>query len=231
MISAAKQMALKRDGLLVLDGIPASTATDCMYSLAAELGRPYLYYPQIMDIRPKYGSPPASSGGAGRFLPHTDHAWFANPPRFVIMYCVNEGEPGSGVPTIADVSTAVAALSCQDVQHLRSLPIWFPPPDGLTCTGYVGPILDQLLARVHPAAIAGHAGAPARFYQAILDAERPIEVERSTLWVIDNFRLCHGRTEIHAGFKTSRHFLRLYAEGIKLGDPMAAFNSYDLLPT
>jgi Taurine catabolism dioxygenase TauD, TfdA family len=215
MIGETQQTDLEREGLLVFHDIEQSCAVNVMYSLAATLGRPYYYYPYITEIRPRTGQPLDSSGGCGRFLPHTDHAWHPLPPRYVIMYCCDPGEQGSGLATFASIAKALSGLSDLEKLFLQIADFWFPAPVSLNAPGHIGRILESHYARIHPRAVSSFGnGLFAKLYRRILECEQPVGVRAKTMWVLDNHSVCHGRLEIRQGINSNRFHLRLYAEGI-----------------
>jgi hypothetical protein len=128
------------------------------------------------------------------------------------MCCLVPGAAGSGLPTVSDASV-LTALTSEEKQVLQERVVWFPPPPSTGWAGHHGRVLEPPVMRIS-AAMANGADCSAidKLYAAILQRETPLQISSGTVWVVDNFRCCHGRAEIHEGLSSTRHLLRLYAE-------------------
>ena len=212
MITDAERMSLSGTGYFVRHAVDVSNPAASLLELAHALGRPYASFPHVMDVRPEAGRAPVSSGGTARFPPHTDHAWHATPPRYIIMCCLTPGSPGSGLPTVTDAD-AITELTAREQQTLGERVVWFPPPPSTGWPGYYGRILEPPLMRVSAAMANGdHGDVAGKLYAAILRRETTLDIARGTVWVVDNHRCCHGRTELREGLASKRHLFRLYGE-------------------
>jgi Taurine catabolism dioxygenase TauD, TfdA family len=88
-----------------------------------------------------------------------------------------------------------------------------PPSPSTGWPGHYGRILEPRLMRISVAMASGdHCDAADKLYATILRRETTLEIARGTVWVVDNHRCCHGRTELHEGLRSKRHLIRLYCD-------------------
>lgn len=134
------------------------------------------------------------------------------------MFCVAHESAGGGIPLLADGWQALASLPEPDQQFLKTRSVSFPPPNHINYAPYHGPIAAEadckfqirfrydLLDQPEPPV--------RRYFDAVKRQLIQLKVFPGSIFVLDNHRLLHGRTELKAGLTSDRHFKRLYAETI-----------------
>lgn len=212
MLTEAQIKLLDEAGFIVLDDIHPEIMKDEFNTLINSFSKPHQPAPQMIEIKPKLGYLPESSGGVARFYPHTDLAWHPTPPKYLIMYCLNMGNHHSGLPTITDVSKVLAEFSAQEKEMLQKTELFFPAPHSMVYNGYKGRILEDGRIRFNSRGIRQYLkGVFQKFFDGLIEYEQTLSIKKHSLWIIDNHRFCHGRTAIKEGFYTKRHLIRIYA--------------------
>jgi alpha-ketoglutarate-dependent taurine dioxygenase len=206
MINGAGSMVLSQhNAQLAHDGYSVIQAVDArdLLNIAAALGRPE---PDprdsvlVKDIRPQpsYAANTntlSSRYGMGAFPLHTELAYLHQPPRFLLLYCV---EPGRGRRTTALLDGAVLYSRLSVVGR----------PGTWVVKAGRRPFLCNVLWRraQHQVGIRydrecifprGRAAlAEDHLIRTLIDTSMPvtIEWERRQLVIIDNWRMLHGRS-------------------------------------
>lgn len=176
----------------------------------------YLGLPLVMNLKPKPGFQPASYAGTGVFDLHTDLSWFEKPPKYIAMFCVMPESAGGGMPLLADGWQALNSLSSEDVTYLKSHSVTFPPPDHIDYPPLTGPIATDRaegpFIRFRYDLLDNPTQPIQNFFAAINKHLIQIEVAPGSIFIFDNDRMLHGRTELKGGMNSDRHFKRLYGE-------------------
>jgi len=192
---------------------PDSFLTDLVGSFAKPVS--YFNQPMIMDVRPKKGANPASYAGTGKLDLHTDISWYSTPPMYIAMICIDPGERG-GVPLISDGWKALTDLDQSTVEQLKSREVRFAAPDHVNYSGHTAPIVSQIEGkyriRFRPDLLKDTmSDSIDRFINAVNKRGRNIVVSPGSIWIADNYRMLHGRTEIPSDVSSKRFFKRMYA--------------------
>jgi alpha-ketoglutarate-dependent taurine dioxygenase len=176
----------------------------------------YLDLPLVMDLKPQPGFQPASYAGTGEFDLHTDLSWFEKPPTYIAMFCVSNEATGGGIPLLADGWRALESLTEADVQYLKTEPVTFPPPSHIDYPPLSGPIVveqdGKLVIRFRYDMLDNPAAPVRRFFETVQAQVMHLDVSPGTIYIFDNERMLHGRTELKAGLGSNRFFKRMYGE-------------------
>jgi alpha-ketoglutarate-dependent taurine dioxygenase len=209
---------IEESGYVVIRNVglddPNETLTGYLSSFAEPIA--YLGLPLVMDLRPQPGFQPASYAGTGEFDLHTDLTWYEKPPKYIGMFCMSLESAGGGIPLLADGLKALESLDKADVEYLKTQPVTFPPPSHINYPSLSGPIITgqagKLMVRFrydmldNPAPPVGH------YFEAVKANVIQLDVSAGTVFIFDNERMLHGRTELKAGLSSDRFFKRIYGE-------------------
>jgi alpha-ketoglutarate-dependent taurine dioxygenase len=208
---------LKERGWAYIEGVSLEEPDKALEEIVSSFSKPvkHLDQPLVMDLKPALGAQPASYAGTGEFDLHTDLSWFEKPPKYIAMLCITHDSAGGGIPIISDGRQALQAVSEKEARVLKKLRIHFPAPSHVKLAGHTGPVATQergsvsfrfradLLKGKMPAAVA-------RFFEAAKNNSFTLDVKPGSVFIIDNHRMLHGRTEILGGLESERHFKRMY---------------------
>ena len=215
-------------GATVLRGIDPSWS-DAVLDVARLIGSvdlkvgPELSGPPVMDVR----FDPIKAPGrqqtyftSDAFCLHTDLSYVTDPPKYLLMHCVQHDADGGGVTLLADCRIAFGAVSNESRSILSQTifkfdyPPSLPPGGGLTQAIHETTEARQIW-RYRPDRLQYPAWAqPAvgEFDQALRSAAASHLLVAGDLMVVDNHRTAHGRTAFRAdGRESQRHLRRSYA--------------------
>jgi alpha-ketoglutarate-dependent taurine dioxygenase len=212
---------IKEKGYVYLEtkgiGDPDQTLEESVASFARPIS--YVGLPMVMDLRPQPGFQPASYAGTGVFDLHTDLTWYENPPTYIAMYCVSMESAGGGLPLLADGWQALDDLDEADRHYLTTEPVTFPPPSHINYPPLTGPIVREQAGKLHVRfrydLLDNPAPPVSRFFEAIKQRLIKLEVGPGSVFIFDNDRMLHGRTELKSGLTSDRFFKRMYAEALE----------------
>ena len=196
-----------------LDPVDTSDPDDFLLDLISSCFQPVTHFrnPMIMDLRPKRWMDPSSYAGFARVPMHTDRAYVPRPPRYIVMMCVVPDEGGD--PEVADGGEALAMLDEDVRRELHERQFDFRQAADSSCVGFSGPILTPEKIRFRRDLLPWHAGsAVAQFARALRRCTRRLVVQPGSIWIVDNYRVLHGRTALRRRNASKRHFKRMYAE-------------------
>ena len=205
-------------GYALIEDVGLDDPNGALEEAIAAISRPiaYLGLPMVMDLRPQPGYQPASFAGTGEFSLHTDLSWHEKPPKYIGMFCVANETARGGIPLLSDGWQALADLDEGDAEFLKTEPVTFPPPSHIEYEPLSGPIIrevnGQLVIRFRFDMLENPAPPIIRFNQAINDHMIQVQVEPGTIYIFDNERLLHGRTELAGGMHSDRFYKRIYGD-------------------
>jgi alpha-ketoglutarate-dependent taurine dioxygenase len=209
---------IEKNGYVRLDGLGLDDPNQILEQAIASFAKPiaYLGLPMVMDLKPQPGFQPASYAGTGEFDMHTDLTWFEQPPPYIGMFCVNMETAQGGIPLLSDGWQALADLVEADVAYLKSEVVTFPPPDHIDYPALTSPIITErqgkLMVRFRYDLLTDPAPPIRRYFEAINRHIIQVEVKPGSMFIFDNDRMLHGRTELKAGLNSDRHFKRIYGQ-------------------
>ena len=215
---------LRSDGIALLDAsssnlFQAERFEELIQSVLGHFSTPVVHcgQPQVMHVRPTPSSQPASYKGTGRFDLHTDCSWHPNPARILAMLCIAVDESGGGIPLVSDGYQAARMLSADQISELEKAKINFPSPEHvnlpLVSTVVLRPLDEFWHVRFRRDLLtAAGSKALSAFSSAVDECCKEIQPYPGLIYVIDNWRMLHGRTEILGGESSMRHFLRMYGD-------------------
>ena len=209
---------LQENGYVLIKEAGLHDPNDTLETAVATFAQPisYLGLPLVMDLKPKPGFQPASYAGTGVFDLHTDLSWFEKPPKYIAMFCVQPESAGGGRPLLADGWKALADLSPEDVDYLKTQPVTFPAPDHIDYPPLTDPIVTDRsegpFIRFRYDLLDEPPAPVQNFFAAINDNIIYVDVAPGTMFIFDNDRMLHGRTELKGGMNSDRHFKRLYGD-------------------
>jgi alpha-ketoglutarate-dependent taurine dioxygenase len=212
---------IKETGYVHLEKLGWDNPNQAMEEFVAPFARPvaYLELPLVMDLRPQPGFQAASYAGTGEFDLHTDLSWFEKPPTYIAMFCVSMEASGGGLPLLADGWQALNDLSEADRHYLKTEPVTFPAPAHIDYPALTGPIVTEqagkLQIRFRYDLLDDPAPPVRRFFEAVKQRLVQLNVTPGSLFIFDNDRMLHGRTELKAGLASNRFFKRMYAEAVE----------------
>lgn len=210
--------AIQEDGYVLVKDVGLDDPDQALETAIAAFARPisYLELPLVMDLKPKPGFQPASYAGTGVFDLHTDLSWFEKPPKYIAMFCVMPESAGGGIPLLADGWQALNSLDAADVAYLQTHPITFPPPDHIDYPALTAPIItareEGPFIRFRYDLLDNPPQPVQNFFAAVNDNLIHVDVSPGSMFIFDNDRMLHGRTELKGGLTSDRHFKRLYGE-------------------
>lgn len=186
-----------------------------LLSLVSSFAEPISYFdqPLIMDVVPRDGANPASYAGTAKLDLHTDVSWVSVPPRYVVMMCIDPGD-GSGVPLVSDGWKGLADLPRDTIEQLKAQEVTFAAPSHVDHWGCTAPIISQYDARYQirfrsDLLTEDTTNAIDLFREAIKKHAIQLVISPGSVWIVDNYRVLHGRTEINMSSK--RALKRMYA--------------------
>jgi alpha-ketoglutarate-dependent taurine dioxygenase len=207
---------LATEGWVCCDAGGVLTDADAL-AWASRFGVPASYAGQtlVVDVRPRPGGAGASYAGTAEFDLHTDCAWHENPPRILVMFCLQIDQGGGGIPRLADGWAAFRTLTRAQQEMLRSTPLNFTPPSHVALPGVCSPVVSgeagdirlRFRADVVPAGLPGWAQT---FRSAVTTLSFEVPVRPGTAYIVNNHRMLHGRTALTSGQDSRRHFKRVY---------------------
>ena len=212
---------IEKTGYIQLDNVSLENPNKSLEEFISSFAKPisYLDLPMVMDLRPQPGFQPASYAGTGEFDLHTDLTWYQKPPRYIGMYCVRPEGNGGGIPLLADGWKALGLLSEEDVHYLKHESVSFPPPSHIDYPPLTGPIVSEqegkLEIRFRYDMLVDPAPPIRRYLEAIHDCLIRLNVSPGTVFIFDNSRMLHGRTELQAGLESDRFFKRIYGDDLE----------------
>ena len=203
-------------GFVIIQGVdlqdPDQSLTDVVSSFATSTS--YFGQPLIMDIKPKPGYQPVSSGGTAWFELHTDLTFHPNPPRYIAMLCIRNDDAGGGTPIIGDAVQSLEEIDEDAREMLRTHAVEFPCPKHVDGPPVIGAIVTQSNSQTrirYRYDLTEHAPEAVRkFYDRLRINAKEMEISPGTVMIIDNHRMLHGRTEILGGMASNRLFKRMY---------------------
>lgn len=181
-------------------------------------------FPTVMDIRQdmtarKFGDRP-SYFTVDKFPLHTDLSFVTGPPRYILFHCVLPDEHGGGATLLSDCQQAISDLSSAD-QSVLFQPVFnfFHPADpaiGGDRNEAVYNAHDEIW-RFRPDCMTipeEAAPAVAAFGNALEKACTSLSLSAGDLFILDNHRLVHGRTEVqpYSDSSRERHLRRVYVQ-------------------
>jgi alpha-ketoglutarate-dependent taurine dioxygenase len=210
---------IKKSGYVIIEDVGLDDPDGALKAHLSTIARPiaYLDLPLVMDLRPRPGFQPASYAGIGEFDLHTDLTWHEKPPKYIAMFCITQESAGGGIPLLADGWQAIEALDEKDVHYLRTEPVTFPPPSHITYPALTGPIVTErdngeLFIRFRYDMLENPAPAVDNFNRAVNKHVIHLNVSPGSIYIFDNERMLHGRTELKAGMQSDRFFKRMYGD-------------------
>jgi len=212
---------IEKSGYAYIANPGLANPDESLRELVSSFARPiaYLDLPLVMDLRPKPGFQPASYAGTGEFDLHTDLTWYEKPPKYIAMFCVARESAGGGIPLLADGWQALASLAEADIHFLKTRPMTFPTPTHIDYAPLHGPIITEqdgrLQIRFRYDLLADPPPPVRRYFKAINNHVIHLDVSPGSIFVFDNHRMLHGRTELKAGLNSDRFFKRMYGEAIE----------------
>ncbi len=210
--------ALEKSGYVVIKGLGLDEPNATLEKYISAVARPiaYLGLPLVMDLKPKPGFQPASYAGTGHFDMHTDLTWHGQPPKYLGMFCVSRESAGGGIPLLADGWQALSLLDEEDVNYLKTEPVTFPTPSHIDYAPLTGPIVVERngkpVIRFRYDMLDNPAEPVRRFFEAVNQCIFQVDVSPGDIFIFDNDRMLHGRTELKGGLASDRHFKRIYGE-------------------
>ena len=207
---------LQESGWVVIEDVPAAKAE--VELALARLGALQPQYSGLTfwDVIPK--SPGKGTSIGDRELSfHTELAEFADPPRYVALYCLRPAVSG-GALKLLDLRPVLEALSAAKISVLMQEPVTVYCEDEIARAhgniAFTAPVLSrrdgQLAVRYDPPQIDASTPASLRdFADRILTlgeqhlASFVQQAESLAIW--DNWRIVHGRTAFEG---TERHLWR-----------------------
>ena len=145
----------------------------------------YCNQPLVMDIRPSPGFEGSFFAGELRLFPHTDLAWYEDPPTFIGMFCINPGEKNE-CQTISDSCKVIASLPEHITTWLRANCIYFPSPRHIKTKGFTGNIIDGNIVRINSRDIRNNWPEEAEYFlQKLIDFEEKIYFKTGDFWFFD----------------------------------------------
>jgi alpha-ketoglutarate-dependent taurine dioxygenase len=170
----------------------------------------------IMDLKPQPNFQGMSFAGTDKFHMHTDLSWYENPPLYIGMFCVSLESAGGGKNLLADSWKIVEELSADDIEFLENELIAFSSPDHIEHEPYRAPILSRrdgkIMLRFRYDLLDAPPPPVVRLFEAINDNIIYVPTTNGSLFILDNFRMLHGRTALKAELESDRHFKRIYGE-------------------
>jgi alpha-ketoglutarate-dependent taurine dioxygenase len=209
---------IEKAGYIRVDDLGLDNQDDTLKTYVSAIAEPitYLGLPMVMDLRPQPGFQAASYAGTGVFDLHTDLSWHEKPPKYIGMFCVNTESAHGGIPLLSDGWKALQDLSEEDVAYLKSENITFPPPSHIDYAPLTGPIVQEragkTLIRFRYDMLEDPAPSIRRYFEAINRHVIYLDVKPGSVFVFDNERMLHGRTELKAGMGSDRFFKRMYGD-------------------
>lgn len=209
---------IEKAGYVQIDKVSLDDPNRSLEEFVASFAQPiaYLGLPMVMDLRPQPGFQPASYAGVGEFDLHTDLSWYEKPPKYIGMFCVRPEANGGGIPLLADGWKALELLSEEDVAYLKNEPVTFPPPSHIDYAPLTSTIASEragkLEIRFRYDMLDNPAAPVRRYMEAIHECLIRLAVSPGTVFIFDNLRMLHGRTELKAGMESDRFFKRIYGD-------------------
>ncbi|MDX1521717.1 MAG: TauD/TfdA family dioxygenase [Anaerolineae bacterium] len=214
------QQEIATAGYVLIDDLGLDDPNAVMEQVLSTFARPisYVGLPLVMDLRPQPGFQPASFAGTGEFNMHTDLSWYEKPPKYIAMFCVANETAHGGVPLLSDGWAALEDLSVEEVAYLKTEPVTFPPPSHIDYAPLTGPIIREidgkLVVRFRFDMLENPSDPIRHYFEAINRHIIHIRARPGSLFIFDNDRMLHGRTELKAGMGSDRHFKRMYGEEV-----------------
>jgi alpha-ketoglutarate-dependent taurine dioxygenase len=188
-----------------------------LLELMSSFARPISYFDQpiIMNVKPIKGANPASYAGIGKLDLHTDITWFSTPPKYIVMMCISVGE-GGGIPLISDGWKALESIDGDTIESLKAHMVSFAAPSHVQYQGHTAPILTQydgkFRIRYRSDLLREDATEAINlFSKAVHKQATQLAISPGSIWIVDNYRVLHGRTAIDAGINSHRFLKRVYA--------------------
>lgn len=213
------QKEIEKSGYVIVENVGLDNPDGALKAHVSTIAQPiaYLGLPLVMDLRPQPGFQPASYAGTGEFDLHTDLSWHEKPPKYIAMFCIAQERTGGGIPLLADGWQAIEDLTEADLHYLRTEPVTFPPPSHIDYPALSGPIVTErddgtLFIRFRYDMLENPAPAVTNFNKAINNHIIHLNVSPGTIYIFDNERMLHGRTELKAGLQSDRFFKRMYGD-------------------
>jgi len=212
------QKELEKSGYVLIENRGLEDPDKSLEEVVSSIAEPisYLGLPLVMDLKPQPGFQPASYAGTGEFDMHTDLTWYEKPPKYIGMFCVSNESAGGGIPLLADGWKALEELSEEDAEYLKTQPVTFPPPSHINYPPLSGPIVNEqdgkLVIRFRYDMLTNPAPPVRNYLDAIHKHLIYVNVSPGSVYVFDNERMLHGRTELKAGLESDRFFKRMYGD-------------------
>jgi alpha-ketoglutarate-dependent taurine dioxygenase len=208
---------IETHGYLQLGPVEVKDPDSYLLSLISSFSEPVCFFrqPLIMRLRPRKGADLTSYAGTGRVDLHSDRSYVADPPRFISMMCITVGNSG-GTPVISDAWKSLNDLDRETIEELQSASFSFKMAADSNRIGYSGPVISQsnerynirfrkdLITQKTNKAIEA-------FSEAVKKYAVRLSVSPGTIWILDNYRMLHGRTAIRGGLESNRFLKRVYS--------------------
>lgn len=209
---------LTENGYTIIEGLGLDRPNDLLEETMATISKPiaYLGLPMVMDLKPQPGYQPASFAGTGVFNLHTDLTWHEKPPKYLGMFCVQYETAGGGIPLLSDGWKALADMDEADTAYLKEAPVSFQPPSHINYPKLSGPVIsgeaDRPFVRFRYDMLDDPDPALTRYNEAVNRHVFEVRVSPGSIFIFDNYRMLHGRTELKGGMESDRHFKRIYGD-------------------
>lgn len=209
---------LEEQGFAVIENAGFEDPNKILETTMADIAHPisYLGLPMVMDLQPQPGYQPASFAGTGVFNLHTDLTWHEKPPKYLGMYCVAYESAGGGIPLLSDGWKAFHDLDEADQMALQKDSVSFTPPSHIDYPDLSGPIIsgesERPFVRFRYDMLTDPAPYVTRYDQAVNRHVFEVRVSPGSIFIFDNYRMLHGRTELQGGMTSDRHFKRIYGD-------------------
>lgn len=208
---------LRENGICIETGFSVESPDGLLLSLAKMIGqvKSYLSQPLIMDIKPKKGYEPQSSGGTDYIGPHSDLAWYKTPPQFIAMICLDPGEATDGRATAVDALSVFKKMPQNVKSDLEREKVFFPAPSHTEFNGFEGPIVSKQeeyrMLRFNSRNIRDSLSESGKLFLNELESkQQEYLLEKGMLIAYNNHHYFHGRTRVEKGASTSRWLKRIY---------------------
>jgi alpha-ketoglutarate-dependent taurine dioxygenase len=209
--------AIETIGYFQFDAGVLADPNKYLLDLVSSFATPLSYFDQpiIMDVTPKEGAEPASYAGRGKLDLHTDISWFSVPPKYVAMMCIHPGDIG-GVPLVADGFEALADLDPVTIELLKNRDVSFAAPSHVNHSGHTAPIISMkdknYQIRFRSDLLRDQKTEAIDLFSKAIDRHAlHLTIAPGSVWILDNYRILHGRTSINGDLRSRRFLKRIYA--------------------
>ena len=180
----------------------------------------------VMDLKPDPKSEAEATTSYyswNRFDFHTDLSFTLVAPRLIAVACVQSDLERRGLTVLSDSRMALSALQVEEICELEKPQFIFTPPTHYRASG---PVMKPILIRNQH----GSWNISVRFDKVESKSDRALQalrklrdaldenaesflLRRDEAYLVDNWRIVHGRTEFSPRFDgTDRHLKRIYGD-------------------